>query len=155
MTMNRKWMAISLLLLSWALAASMVSGYYWLQYTDTANRISGVLITVNIAVDYGNSTRQWYNGTKALTGMTFFAVSRNVLNITYQTSTGYGAYVQSINRLEAEGTFGWIWWRWNTQAGNWTLGETSADMIYVAPDETFIWYYESGSTWPPPAPLPN
>jgi hypothetical protein len=148
--LNKSLMIISLLLLCWAVVASLASGYYWLQYTDIVNRISGVLISVNVGVDFGNETRQWFNDTKALTGMTFFGVSRNLLNVTYGTSSGYGAYVDSIYGLAAQGMTGWVWWKWNEQTLNWTNAGISCDSYVVAPDEVFLWYYESG--WPPPPP---
>lgn len=150
--LDRKWTIVVLLLLCWAITASLISGYYWLRYEDTVRRISGVLISLNVGVDFGNSTRRWFNDTKALTGMTFFSVSRSILNMTYRTSSGYGAYVDSIEGLTAEGMYGWVWWKRNGQNGNWTFGEASSDTFLVAPNETYLWYYESGSPWPPQSP---
>ncbi len=150
--MNKKYVIAVLLLLCWASVASLASGYYWLQYTDTVNRIGGVLISVNVGVDFGNGTRQWYNDTKALTGMTLFSASKTVLRVTYELYSGYGVYVKSILGLAAEGMTGWSWWRWNLQALNWTSGDISSDSYLVAPNEIYMWYYATG--YPPTPPLP-
>ena len=139
-----------MLFLLWALTASFLASYYWLQYTDTINRIGGVPLYVDIGIDYGNQTRTWHNDTKALTGMTLFKVTRNIENITYNTAVGYGAYIESINGLASNATHGWVWWKWDTFMLNWTRIDISSDAYAVADNEIFLWYYESG--WPPPPP---
>ncbi len=139
-----------MLFLLWALIASFLASYYWLQYTDTINRIGGVPLYVDIGMDYGNQTRTWHNDTKALTGMTLFKVTKNIGNITYNTAVGYGAYIESINGLASNATHGWVWWKWDTFMLNWTRIDISSDAYAVADNEIFLWYYESG--WPPPPP---
>jgi hypothetical protein len=145
----------------WALSASLIAGYYWFQYTDFMNRVGGVPISINIGIKYGNSTGSnestvashatvWSNNTKALTGMTLFKVTEDVANVTYDTMAGYGVYIKSINNVSAAGAYGWVWWLWNGQG--WTLGPISSGAYAVSQGETFMWYYESGQTWPPPSP---
>ncbi|HEY4674583.1 MAG TPA: hypothetical protein VIH48_00860 [Candidatus Bathyarchaeia archaeon] len=147
--LKNKWAMLSMLVLLWAMVASLTAGYYWFQYNDTFNRIGGVSISVNVGIDYGNQTRTWNNSTKALTGMTLFKVTKDVANITYGTSVGFGAYVESINGLGSSGAYGWVWWKWD-EGLNWTMISISADAYAVADNETFLWYYASG--WPPPPP---
>ena len=67
----------------WALTASFLAGYYWLQHSDIRNRIGGAMIYVNVGIDYGNNTRTWHNDTKAITGATLFDVTKQVANVTY------------------------------------------------------------------------
>jgi hypothetical protein len=148
--LKNKLIMLSMLFALWALAASFLAGYYWLQYTDFINRIGGVRIYVNVGIDFGNHTRTWYNGTKALTGMTLFKVTKNIATITYSTATGFGVYIESINGLAWNATHGWVWWKWDTTMFNWTRVDISCDAYAVADNETFLWYYESG--WPPPSP---
>lgn len=148
--LKNKWGMLSMLFLLWAVIASFFAGYYWLQYTDFIGRIGGVAIYVNVGIDYGNSTRVWSNDTKALTGMTFFRVTKNIANMTYGEAAGFGAYIESINGLASNTTHGWVWWKWDTNMLNWTRIDISSDAYAVADSETFLWYYESG--WPPPPP---
>ena len=139
-----------MLFLLWALIASFLASYYWLQYTDTINRIGGVPLYVDIGIDYGNQTRTWHNDTKALTGMTLFKVTKNIVNITYNTAVGFGVYMESINGLASNATHGWVWWKWDAFMLNWARIDISSDAYAVADNEIFLWYYESG--WPPPPP---
>jgi hypothetical protein len=157
--LKNKWLIITVAVLCWALSTSLIAGYYWLQYTDFTTRVGSVPITINMGINYGNSTRApenaavqdttvWSNNTKALTGMTLFKVTEDIANVTYDTSNGYGVYINSINNVAAADSYGWVWWLWN--GTGWTLGPISAGAYAVSQGETFMWYYESG--WPPPSP---
>jgi hypothetical protein len=147
--------------LCWAISTSFIASYYWLQYTDFVNRVGGVPVSVDIGVNYGNSTSAkenattslttvWSNSTKALTGMTLFKVTENIANVTHATTPGYGVYIKSIGNVTEAGLYGWVWWLWNDQ--QWTLGPISSGAYAVSDGQIFMWYYESGATWPPPPP---
>jgi hypothetical protein len=133
---------ISLWLICWALLASLSAGYYWLRYNDLAERIGGVLIYVDIGVDYGNGTRDYYNNTKTLTGETLFDVTKRVCNVTYGTSA-YGTEITSINGLRKEGSFGWTYLAWNDMNSTWAIVLEGVDSHLVANNETYLWYYEN------------
>ena len=157
--LKNKWLIITIAVLCWALSTSFIAGYYWLQYTDFANRVGGVPITINIGINYGNFTGAqgnmatphatiWSNNTKELTGMTLFKVTENIANITYDTSYGYGVYITSMNNVEAAGDYGWTWWLWN--GTGWKPGPISSGAYAVSEGETFIWYYEGWPLTSPP-----
>lgn len=129
-------------LAGWALIASLFAGSYWLQYTDLLNRTSGMLISVDIGIDYGNSTRTYYNDTRALTGETLFDVTKRASNITYQVGL-FGTEVISINNVSKQGSFGWTYWVWNATAQSWSIVWENADKYAVVNEETFMWYYQS------------
>jgi hypothetical protein len=148
--LKNKWLIATVIVLCWALSTTFIAGYYWLQYTDFRSRVGGVPISVNIGINYGNSTTVWNNNTKELTGMTLFKVTEDVANVTFDNSAGYGVYVESINNVSAAGLYGWVWWLWSGK--EWTLGPISAGAYAVSQGQTFMWYYESGQTWPPPSP---
>jgi len=151
--LKNRWILFSMLLASWALIASFFAGYYWLQYSDIVNRIGGIPIYANFGVDYGNNTRLWNNNTKTLTGVTLFKATRSLWNMTYETGSGFGVYVSSINGVASNSTHGWVWWKWDTLTNNWAFIGISADAYAVADNETLLWYYENpGSSWPPPPP---
>jgi hypothetical protein len=159
--LKNKWLIATAIVLCWALSTTFIAGYYWLQYTDFRNRVGGDPISVNIGIDYGNSSKAnentlvshtivWINNTKELTGMSLFKVTEGVANVTYDNSAGYGVYIESINNVTAAGAYGWVWWLWNGQG--WTLGPISSSAYAVSQGQTFMWYYESGQTWPPSPP---
>jgi len=137
-----------MVLTCWALSASFTAGYYWLQYNDVVNRIGGVLIYVNIGIDYGNDTRTFYNNTKALTGATLFDVTKQISNMTYQVGA-YGTEVIAINDVNKQGKFGWTYWIWNSTGRSWSIVWENADAYRVANGETFMWYYQDSFNPPP------
>jgi len=126
----------------WGLAASFFAGYYWLQYKDVVDRISGVLISVNIGIDYGNGTRTSHNTTKTVTGATLFDVTKQVSNVTYQVGV-WGTEVVSINNVSKQGSFGWTYWIWNSTSLAWSIVWENADKYRVTNEETFMWYYQN------------
>jgi len=161
--LKNKWLITTVAVLCWALSTSFIAGYYWLQYTDFMNRVGGVPISVDIGINYGNSTGAnentavshttvWSNNTKALTGMTLFKVTEDTANVTFDAMAGYGVYIKSINNVSATGYYGWVWWLWNGNGEGWTLGSISSGAYAVSQNQTFMWYYESGNPWPPPSP---
>ena len=144
--LKNRWKVAALFIICWALIASLLAGYYWLQYNDIQSRIGGILIYVNVGVDYGNKTRVFYNNTKALTGETLFGVTKRVVDVGYQASS-FGIYVTSINSKNASGPSGWTYWIWNNTARPpWSAVMEGADAYKVTNEETFLWYYEA---WDP------
>ncbi len=146
---KNKWAIAALVLVIWALGASFVAGYYWLQYNDLSQQTSGLRIIVNIGVDYGNGTRTYYNDTNAWTGETVLAVTERVATVETASST-YGTYVTAINGLKAEGDFGWTYWSWNSTGNSWDFAPVGADVYQiVANGSTFLWYYQNAFNPPP------
>lgn len=137
-----------MLFASWALIASFLAAYYWLQYTDVNNRIRGALITINLGIDYGNSSRTWQNDTKALTGQTLFDVTKLNANVTYDVGSN-GPEVKSINGLGKQGNSGWTYWILNATSNSWSIVWESADKYLITNEETFMWYYQSSFNPPP------
>jgi len=139
--LKNRWAILAMLLACWALFASLLAAYYWLQYSDFVSRVGGVLIYVNVGIDYGNSTRIFYNDTKALTGETLFDVTRRVATVEFQA----GPYVTSINNVKQAGDYGWTYWVWNTTSSGWSIVWENADAYLVTNRETFLWCYENSS----------
>jgi len=144
-----KWTIAVLLFAAWALAASFIAGHYWLRYNDVQTRIGGIMIYVNIGVDYHNGTRMWYNETKALTGQTLFDVTKHVSDVNYEVNVVWGLEVTSIGGVKKQGGFGWTYWIWNSTAGSWSILWDNADSYQVTNAETFLWYYQDASFNPP------
>ena len=151
--LRNKWAIVALVTLCWAIATSFTTGYYYYQYTDLTSRIGGAPIPINLGIDHGNGTRQWFNGT---IGATLYDTMIRAGWDVESTSFGVlGLYVTSINGLaeSAEEFRYWGWWTW-TEYG-WSHGGSSCDKYIVSADETIIWYYSycDPETWemtPPP-----
>ena len=137
----------------WALAASFMAGYYWLQYTDVINRVGGTAINVNIGIKTGNNSETlWHNNTKALIGMTLFRITKNLVNVTYNSASGFGVYITAIDNVASNSTHGWVWWKWDSSTHSWTFVSISSDAYAVADGEILLWYYENAMSWPPAPP---
>lgn len=151
--LKNKWVLATLVVLCWAITASLALGYYYYQYTDLVGRIGGSPVPVNLGIDYANGTRQWFNGTKGATLHKCMIQAGWDVEV---TSFGVmGLYVNSINGVEesTEESKSWGWWTW-TDYG-WAHGGSACDKYIVSTDETIIWYYSyvNPTTWemtPPP-----
>ena len=148
-----KWTLATICVLCWAVAASLISGYYYYQYSDLVARLEKSKASINLGIDYGNGTRVWFNGTK---GSTLYDA---MLEAGWKVEgTSYGAmgmYVKAINGVEesAEQLRYWGWWVW-TDYG-WAHGGSACDKYIIRPNETILWYYSpvNSTTWemtPPP-----
>lgn len=140
--LKNKWALAAVGVLCWAIAASLVSGYYYYQYSDLVARLGESKesqVTINLGIDYGNGTRVWYNGTE---GKTLYEAMLNAGWGIQGTSYGVmGMYIKAINGVEesaSEWRF-WGWWSW-TDFG-WAHGGSACDKYVVSPGETILWYY--------------
>lgn len=150
------WVIVAIAVLCWAIAASMVSAYYYvqysdlytkyrnlyLQYSDLATKLEkseAVRALINLGIDYANGTRVWYNGTKGLT--LYEAMVNAGWRIEGESYGAMGFFVKAINGVEqsvSESKY-WGWWSW-TDFG-WSHGGAACDKYVVSPGETIIWYY--------------
>jgi len=146
--LRNKWAICAFLFASWAMTTTFLAGYYWLQYSSALQITSGILIQVNVGVDYGNGNRTWNNGTKTLTGVTLFDISKQVFNLTYSVGI-YGTEVTSINNVQKQGSYAWTYWTWNNTRLEWSIVWENADSYRVNDGETIIWYYENAFDPPP------
>lgn len=141
--LRNKWATLSLLVVIWAVIASFMAAYYYLQYSDFSNRVSGVLIYVNIGVDYGNGTRVFSNDTKTVTGATLLDVTAQAFNLTCKLNYS-GTKVTSIEGVNEAAPYGWTYWIWNSTGNSWSIVFESADNYKVSSNETVVWYYTNG-----------
>jgi hypothetical protein len=147
--MRSKWAIVALVLAVWALGASFIAGYYWMQYNNIGDQVSGLRITVNIGIDYGNGTRVFFNNTQAWTGETVLTVTKRVAAVETATSA-LGTYVTSIGGKASAGDFGWTYWPWNNTASNWDFAPVGADIFQIVTNNNlFLWYYQNSFNPPP------
>ena len=148
--LKNKWALASLVLICWALGASLVASFYWLQFNDLQMRTKGELISINIGFDYGNGTRTYFNNTNALMGETLFDVTKQVANVYYQVNS-FGTYVTGINDLNQTSTgYGWTYFSWNSTGNTWEMSFLGVDAYFVSNGQTFLWYYQNGFNLPQP-----
>jgi hypothetical protein len=139
--LTNKWAIISIVILCWAAIASFAAGYYAYQYTDLSKKVTGTIATVNIGIDYGNSTRTWYNNTAFLIGMSLFDITRHIANVTHEVHPTLGIWIEAINDVKNAPDYSryWVWWKWN--GTSWEVGELGAGSYIIGNGEIILWYY--------------
>ena len=148
---NRTFVSMSLALLVWGLLASLTAGYYYYLYNDLFNKTQRTIVHVNIGINYGNGTpTRWFNGTRVRAGDTLLNATMLVVKMKYKVWPGLGAFVDSIDNVSNSGSFYWLWWVYT--AYGWSQGQVASDRYVVDDNETYYWYYEDTSKWPPPSP---
>jgi len=157
--MKGEWILATLLLV-WAVASTTIGSYYYMEYTkyqklsqDLKQKLGEVSISVNIAIDYGNGTRTWFNETTLPLGATVFNATAKVANP--EPDPQYGeSFIIAINGVgqnKNENMY-WIWWFWDETQNKWTPGPVANNEYTLSSDQTVIWYLENTSSWPPPSP---
>lgn len=151
---------LAALLLVWAVASTTVSSYYYMEYTkyqrlsqDLKQKLGEVSISVNVAIDYGNGTRVWFNGTALPIGATVFNATAKVADP--QPDPQYGeSFIIAINDVKQsvnENKY-WIWWVWDEAQHKWTPGPVANNTYVLSDGQNVAWYLENTSSWPPPSP---
>ena len=114
---------------------------------SSLNEVYKKLITVNLAIDYGNGTQVWYNGTLLPKGSTLFVATAVVAKSVKYKLGAYGVYITSINGVSEkiikpgkEG-YSWIWYYYDPVAKKWKWGPTAADKYVLKDGEIVMWKY--------------
>ncbi|MHA1238349.1 MAG: DUF4430 domain-containing protein [Candidatus Odinarchaeia archaeon] len=140
---NKSWI-ISVILLVSTMGLASSTAFFYTQYTYYHNFYDQVTtnnIIVNIGINYGNGTVEWFNNTVVPKEFTAFNLTTIVANVEY-TVYSFGIYVESINGVEggwSDGThtFYWIWYLNGEQA---SVGCDAYQLVY---GDTIEWRYES------------
>ena len=146
---RRTFIFVVLALVLWALVASLISGYYYYSYNDLFQKTRKPIIHINLGLNYGNGTIQWFNQTEARSGDTLLDITMTVAEVNY-TAYSTGAYVNAVNNVENTASEAWTWWTWTSQFG-WNAGPVASDKYIIGDNETAYWYF-GPSTYPPTPP---
>ena len=114
-----------------------------------------VTLTVNVCIDYGNGTIDWYNDTRVHTGSSLFQLAQKIaeINYTYYPLMKPGhILVNSINDKKAytvdysEG-WSWIWHYLDENKQDWISGPVGCDAWMLKNSSIYKWKFEHWS-WP-------
>lgn len=112
-----------------------------------------------IVFDFGNGTYRhaWVEPSDGLNA-TLAAGKELNMDINY-TMSAYGAFVNSINGLDANSTVFWILEVWNTSSSSWEPSPVGISSLNAEPGTYICWYYgswgNSSSFDPETVPLPS
>ncbi len=136
------------ILLVWSLLATSLAAYYYNEYSTIKklyDSLTSKTIVVNIGIDYGNGTLQWFNSTVLPAGATVLSALTSVSQVEYIYGE-YGAYVTAVNNVKEniiskrEG-YSWLWYIYNVTSGNLEMGPVAADKYVLANGDTIVWKY--------------
>lgn len=97
------------------------------------------VIHVNLCIDYGNGTVNWYNNTEVSSGTTLFNLTTKIAKTNYSywiTMEPGRILIDSINDY-TEGY--WIWYYWDESAKEWIFGPVGCDAWILKDNGTYKW----------------
>lgn len=143
---NLKWVSVLLL------CTTIVAGAFGLyknqqlinlsqEYQKTLDDMQGTLddytVTVNIKLDYGDGTVEWYNDTLLSLGESLLNATLRVVDVKYQESD-YGAFILTINEVGEDLN---SWWLWSYYDDGWQSGMVGADQWTLHDGDIVSWTY--------------
>lgn len=135
----------TLTMLVWAALTTSLLGYYYLrfqEYVNLSHEYEAVTMRVNIAIDYGNGTKVWYNNTLVPLGATLLNATETVVDVQSTPYPEYQAvFIDAINGIPTTETHYWWWKYWDVEVKEWKDGEKGADIYKLKPQETVMWQY--------------
>jgi len=108
-------------------------------YQIVLSELEDFTAQVDIMIDYGNGTVQWYNDTRIQTGASVLDATVLACGAEYQTSD-FGSFVTSVNSLEQDSTH---FWMWSTYDDGWEVGMVGADQYNIYDGDIIGWTYTS------------
>lgn len=145
MVKKRTLVYTTLAIVVWAALTTSLFGYYYLrfqEYVDLSREYEAVTMRVNIAIDYGNETKVWYNNTIVPLGATLLNATEIVADVQYTYWPQYQAvFIDAINDIPTTETHFWWWMYWDDGTEEWKDGEIGADIYKLKPQETALWRY--------------
>ncbi len=160
---ERLYKILSIVLLVWAIISTIVAVNYYILFENLKREnfalknkcaqlekelgaLSEKLITVNIAIDYGNGTVQWFNNTILPKGSSLFVATVLIAKVEYKVGA-YGVYIVSINNVKEkiitpgkEG-YSWIWYYYDPINKKWKWGPMAADKYILKDGDIVMWKY--------------
>ncbi|MFQ6085934.1 MAG: hypothetical protein ACE5OY_06705 [Candidatus Bathyarchaeia archaeon] len=144
--MRDKWFWATIGTLCWAIAASLLGGYYYMQsqsLTAAVGEYERFTMRVNLCIDYGNGSRTWYNETLVPMGCNLLTATKEVADVESTFWPEYMAsFVDSINGVANNATHYWMWSYWDEGSGTWAHGQVGADLYPLSPGHRALWRYE-------------
>jgi len=141
------WMWVSVALLCSLIIAIYGTMYYyneylyWQQnYEKTLQDLEKFTIFVNILIDYGNGTKDWYNNTRVPLGSTLLNATQEVAEVDYVVFS-FGVLVTEINGKSGSQNSGWVWYIWNSTSTEWEMKMIGADAFVLHHEDIVKWLY--------------
>jgi hypothetical protein len=123
-----------------------------------------VTLTVNISVDYGNETVEWYNETVVPAGSSLFQLTQEIAIVDpkYDQLAKPGhIFMEAINDKEGYSSdyidegysdgYSWMWYYWDSNQQKWVSGPVGCDAWMLKDGGIYKWsfeYWRFDWSWP-------
>jgi hypothetical protein len=99
----------------------------------------------DIAIDYGNGSKSWYNNTRIEPGLNLYTLTLLVTNGNVNsTCCEFGShFVEGIGGVQnnAKTNHYWFVWTFNGTTSSWQTAQAGVDQIKVTNGSVFAWTY--------------
>ncbi|MGD2201310.1 MAG: hypothetical protein PVJ38_06755 [Candidatus Bathyarchaeota archaeon] len=143
------WIWATAALLCTTIAASYLALNYRTENTRLKEDYQAVLedveeltVTVDMKLDYGNGTVQWYNATRVPLEADLLKATQLIAEIEYTTGD-LGALVNEINGVEGDPNNFWIWHYYDEDTSSWEYGPTGCNAWILHDGDIVAWVYSS------------
>ncbi len=145
-----------MVLLAGLILTSYGAVYFYQQMSDLQSsnaylksKLGTVGETLDIAVDFGNGTRIWYNDTYAPVGASVFnatslATGGRVETQSYAYGNVTGVFVAGILGVSGTSTSYWLWYYLDNASGSWVEAPVGADAYLAVQGGVYLWNFTRG-----------
>ena len=142
---KRSLITLGLLSVALVLILSTLFSAHHTQRSGLQADANSSMIKISLCIDYGNGTKEWFNGTVPK-GYSLLNATDLIAEVKYTYWPAYKAsFVDAINGVSNKPPYFWMWYYWDTKEKCWKLGSVGADRYKLRPDEIVMWRYEKPS----------
>lgn len=150
------WKLLAVVLFAGMLLSSFEAVYFYQQFESVRSqndylrsKLSGVSETLDLAVDFGNGTRLWYNGTYVPVGAsvfnaTYVATGGQVATQTYEYGNVTGIFVTGILGVSGSSSSYWLWYYFDNSTRGWVEAPVGADAFLAVQGGIYLWNFTKG-----------
>lgn len=127
------------------IAAGALALNYQYQYTQLekdyellSGELSDYTLQVDLMIDYGNGTVEWYNDTRIQAGANLWDLTLETCDVEYE-QYDFGPFITSINDIASDDSHYWSWY--NVEDGDWAMGMVGADQYNLHDGYVVGWIY--------------
>lgn len=102
--------------------------------------LEDLTIVINMKIDYGNGTANWYNNTRVPLDACLLTATKTVADVDYSVSE-LGAFVDKINNIGLDPNTFWLWSYWDRDSGICVPGPVGCDQWVLRNGDIVLWTY--------------
>lgn len=111
-------------------------------YEALLEDVEDLTMRVNIKIDYGEGTIEWYNNTRVPLDANLLTATQVVVSVDYSTSE-LGTFVDKIEDVGGDLNTYWLWNYFDVDSGTWEFGPVGCDSWVLHNGDIVSWVYSS------------